>query len=311
VTEGSSSFLKKRTKKLLRTRLGGPPQAERAQATVKKVFWFFFSKKNTFLPYAQQQNPIADISPNLLAAFRLYLRWYFWRSFSGVRLSRATQPPSAPGRPIVVYTNHPSWWDPALFILVTETLFPGRAAFGPMDGAQLARYGIFRRMGVFGIDPTPRGAAAFLHVARATLANPKTIMWVTAEGKFTDTRQRPIILRRGIAHLARQMPEAIFLPIAVEYSFWNESRPEALLRIGTPVMPPDSATVDSWQTSLESALERTADALAAESMARDPARFTSLLRGTAGAGGIYDLYRRARAAISGKTFDPRHEPEQT
>jgi hypothetical protein len=40
--EGSSSFLKKRTKKLLLIGTRGPGA---------KVFWFFFSKKNCFLPY--------------------------------------------------------------------------------------------------------------------------------------------------------------------------------------------------------------------------------------------------------------------
>ena len=48
------------------------------------------------------------------------------------------------------------------------------------------------------------------------------------------------------------------------------------------------------------------DILAQESMTRDPALFRPLLRGVAGIGGIYDLWRRARAWSSGRRFDAAH-----
>jgi len=49
--EGSSSFLKKRTKKLLSVQ-SAPNFAMEALGITQqtKVFWFFFSKKNCFLP---------------------------------------------------------------------------------------------------------------------------------------------------------------------------------------------------------------------------------------------------------------------
>jgi len=46
--EGSSSFLKKRTKKLL-FRFAGITRLGEWQRRGTKVFWFFFSKKNCFL----------------------------------------------------------------------------------------------------------------------------------------------------------------------------------------------------------------------------------------------------------------------
>jgi 1-acyl-sn-glycerol-3-phosphate acyltransferase len=257
-----------------------------------------------------QEDPLAARSPALFALFRLYLHWYFWRRFSGVRLSRSGIPPPYTGRPLVLYTNHPSWWDPALFILTTEKLLPGRPAIGPMDSAELGRYGFFRRMGVFGIDSSARGAATFLRVSRKALADPKTVMWVTAEGKFTDPRLRPITLRAGIAHLPRHVRDALFIPVAMEYSFWNESRPEALLRVGKPVEPPAKPGVDAWKDALERALEENVDALAAESMTRDASLFVSLLHGTAGVGGIYDAYRRMRALVTRTEFRARHGREQ-
>ncbi len=253
-------------------------------------------------------DPLARRSPFLFWAFGWYLRWYFWRRFHGVRLSRGGRPITPPGRPVIIYSNHPSWWDPAFFILLATKLFAGRAGFGPMDAAALGRYGVLQRMGIFGIDlASPRGAARFLETSLRVLATPTSMLWITAEGAFTDARSRPVHLRPGIAHLARRVPGAIILPLAVEYSFWNESKPEALARFGTPIETGRGRSVTEWTAHLEAELARTMDALQAESMQRNPALFDKLLGGRAGVGGIYDTWRRLRAWAGGRRFDPSHE----
>lgn len=52
------------------------------------------------------------------------------------------------------------------------------------------------------------------------------------------------------------------------------------------------------------------DALAAQSAQRNPALFRPLVRGGAGIGGIYDLWRRLRAWTAGRRFDPTHEGQE-
>jgi 1-acyl-sn-glycerol-3-phosphate acyltransferase len=252
-------------------------------------------------------DPAAGYSPALFRLFRAYLHLFFWRRFSGVRLSRGYIPSDPAGRPVVAYTNHPSWWDPALAMLVSPKLFPQRIGFGPMDAGALERYAFFRRIGVFGVEAGPRGAVQFLRTARKCLAEPRTIMWITAEGGFTDPRRRPIYLRAGVAHLARHVPDAVFMPVALDYMFWNEARPEALLRFGRPVdvsqLSPAEAAI-----ALTEGLTAVMDGLAEDSATRDPSRFVTLLHGAGGVSAIYDAWRRARAFSRGRAFDPRHEP---
>jgi 1-acyl-sn-glycerol-3-phosphate acyltransferase len=246
----------------------------------------------------------------LFRLFGLYLRWYFYRSFHAVRIARDGLPPATAGRPLIVYSNHPSWWDPAVYILLCNKLFPERAGFGPMDSAALGKYRVLERMGVFGVpQDDPRGAAIFLRTSLAVLARPAAMLWITAEGEFTDHRSRPIVLRPGLAHLARRVPHAVIVPLALEYGFWNESRAEALIRFGAPVQPPAADGVAAWNARLTEALTETMDALAVQSMARNPGLFQPLVRGGAGIGGIYDLWRRARAVAAGQRFDPSHEGE--
>jgi len=257
----------------------------------------------------RQEDPLAERSAALVFLFGWYLRWYFHRRFHALRISRSGLPQVPHGKKLIIYSNHPSWWDPALFIVAAAKLLPDRASYGPMEAHQLKRYGLLRRMGVFGIDPTSaRGAASFLQIGRRVLEDPRRVLWVTAEGKFSDPRQRPVILQPGIAHLARHVPDVVFLPLAIEYSFWNESRPEALIRFGPPIEIGPRRDVTEATAALGAALTATMDALARESMTRDPAFFRPLVRGVAGVGGIYDLWRRVRAWASGQDFDAAHVP---
>ena len=253
--------------------------------------------------------PLAARSPVLFALFRLYLHWFFWRRFSGVRLSRGFIPADEAGRPMVVYTNHPSWWDPILVMLISAKLFPDRLGFGPIDADALGRYGLFRKFGAFPVERGPRGAAQFLRIARDGLRAPRAIMWITAEGEFTDARRRPLSLRPGIAHLARHVPDAVFVPAAFDYVFWNESRPEALVRFGPPVRI-SGLGIDAAQDALTAGLTATLDGLAEDGGTRDPNRFVTLLHGAGGVGAIYDTWRRLRSLGHGRRFDPRHEPRR-
>ncbi|MBC7800083.1 MAG: lysophospholipid acyltransferase family protein [Gemmatimonadaceae bacterium] len=263
------------------------------------------------MPERRRPDPIALRSDRAFLAFGWYLRWYFYRSFHAVRMSRSGLPTGTEGRPVIVYGNHPAWWDPALYILLCALLFPKRQAYGPMDSKALGHYGVFERMGVFGVDvDSPRGAAQFLTSSLQILAQPGAMLWVTAEGEFADIRRRPLQLRPGIAHLARRVPNAVILPLAAEYTFWNESKPEALVRFGAPIEAGPHRSVAEWTEFLQIELAHTMDGLAAESIARTPAHFETLVRGGAGVGGVYDLYRRGRALIGGRRFDPRHEQRE-
>jgi hypothetical protein len=147
-----------------------------------------------------------------------------------------------------------------------------------------------------------------LKTSLAALAQPGAMLWLTAQGQFTDVRQRPARLRGGVGHLLHRLPHGHIVPLAVEYPFWNERTPEALLRFGPPlaVSGRERSPAD-WTQAVEHALEATQDALAREAVERDPARFDALIEGKAGVGGVYDLWRRLAAALRGRRFRPEHE----
>ncbi len=252
-------------------------------------------------------DPVALRSARLFTLFARYLGWRMSREFHGVRLAAEGAPVLPANRPAIIYCNHPSWWDPAFCIVLAHLLYPGRPGFAPMDQMAFERYGVFRRMGVFGVALNrPSGARRFLEVGARALSVPGGMMWINAEGAFTDTRVRPVSIRPGIAHLARRHPATVLVPLAMSFEFWDESRPEALARFGVPVALDGARSVADIAARLTRGLEVTMDDLARDGMARDPARFNTLIRGRTGADRIYDGWRRARSLLRGRRFDPAH-----
>ena len=216
------------------------------------------------------------------------------------------------GEAVVVYFNHPSWWDPMMAILLATQLFPERTHYGPIEAEALERYGFFRKLGFFGVEPGVAGARRFLRVADEVTSRAGTAMWITPEGAFTDPRQRPVRLRPGLGRLARRAARAgrqvTLLPLALEYPFWEEKNPEALLRFGEPVRTTEAGELDAgeWDRLLAERLEEAQEELAAAAVERDPVSFEAMVGGKAGVGGLYDLWGRAKALLRGERFEAEH-----
>ncbi|HKF95736.1 MAG TPA: lysophospholipid acyltransferase family protein [Gammaproteobacteria bacterium] len=258
-------------------------------------------------------DPVRARSPAFCRLVGYTMRRYMRRSFHAVRVSKPGVAKLPPGRPAIIYTNHPSWWDPALFIVLGTGAFADRPGYGPMDAAALDRYRFMRRIGLFGIEAgTRRGAAQFLRTSLRILKNPDAMLWVTAEGAFTDPRERPVRLQPGVAHLASRVGNAVIVPLAIEYPFWNERYPEALCRFGEALhAKANRATVEDWQVLLEAQLTATMETLAAQARTRDFNLFEPVIQGAAGIGGIYDSWHRLSALVHGECFRPEHDdPER-
>jgi 1-acyl-sn-glycerol-3-phosphate acyltransferase len=244
--------------------------------------------------------------------FMAYVRWYAKRHFHAIRLLRHTLPEPA-GEPLLIYTNHPGWWDPLIFLLVAGHAFPERLNYGPIDSRALGRYRFFERIGFIGIDPQSRaGARRFLTMAAASLQRTDTIFWVTSQGTFADPRVRPVRIRPGVAHVVADRRTGLVVPMALEYPFWDERLPEALIAFGRPfdLRREPARSPRAWQDRLGEALGSTQDALAEAAQSRASAAFESILAGRTGVGGVYDGLRRLAAWAEGRRFDPSHSSLQ-
>ena len=253
------------------------------------------------------------VSRRILGWFRWYIRRFPLRkSFHTVCV--AGNPPSVSGAErLVVFLNHSSWWDPLTAMFLAERLLPERTLYAPFDEEALRRYPIFEKLGFFGVDQTSRrGAVQFLQTARAVLDQPGASLWMTPEGRFVDVRDVAVGFEPGLAHLAERLVGdergAVFLPLAIEYAFWEERLPEALCRFGEPIRLSEHAGADkpAWDRILRERLRETQHELAELSIQRNGEAFRVLLGGEAGVGGAYEPFRWLNAKLRGWRYRAAH-----
>jgi 1-acyl-sn-glycerol-3-phosphate acyltransferase len=254
---------------------------------------------------------VPEISSLLLGWFTWYARRYLRRHFHSLRISRSGSAPGYRDQPLVIYSNHASWWDPLVCLVLKAHRFPERHAFTPIAAAALERYGILRRLGFFPVEQrSARGAVQFLRTATAILKSPKNLLAITPQSRFADVRERPVQFEGGLGLLATRVDDVVFVPFAAEYVFWEERLPEILVRFGEAVVVKNPAASDknsaAWTELFETKMQENQDALAAEVQRRSPEDFQMVLRGGAGQGGVYDWWRSIIARFRGKSFQREH-----
>lgn len=254
---------------------------------------------------------VPAISAFYIRWFRWYARRYVAKHFSRVRILNENLPDLPKDAPVIVFLNHASWWDPMLCLLLAERFFPERSCFAPIDAAALEKYAFFRKLGFFGVEQgTTRGAVQFLRNAEAILTTRGSMLWLTPQGRFVDQRERPVRFEPGLAHLVDRLNDVILLPLAVDYGFGVERKPEAAIRFGPWMRKADVASSvsspEAWGGFLENALAQSQDRLSAEVMRRDESAFIPLQQADSGVGGVYDLWRRMKALLRGQKFTLKH-----
>jgi 1-acyl-sn-glycerol-3-phosphate acyltransferase len=261
------------------------------------------------MPQMLSSGGVRRSSASLFRAFSWVAGRRLRSGFRAVRLLRGN--PVAQHRRderLIVCLNHPSWWDPLMCIALARILLPAREHYAPISAAALHRYEFFSRIGMFPVEgETPRGAAQFLRAAQAIL-DARGVLWITAQGRFTDARSRPVDLKTGLGALLHRLPSATVLPLALEYTFWDQRLPEALAAFGSPlsVVNGGSRTAGEWTDVLAAGLQETQDALAAASLQRSPALFDTLMEGGRGTAGVYGGWQRLRARLRGEMYNGDH-----
>lgn len=193
-----------------------------------------------------------------------------------------------------------------MFAVLQEKFFSDRVAFGPIDALTLQRYPFLGRAGFLPVDPRSSSSLRSLLISASHILSSGGVFWITAQGEFTDAQTRPVHLRPGLVHIAARSPGCMIVPVALDYRFTSESRPETFIRFGPSVTPaalPQSRI--AAQQVLEQALEETMDALSQDILQRRPV-FLSITSGRSGMGGLYASLQRMSAFVFRKHYDPRH-----
>jgi 1-acyl-sn-glycerol-3-phosphate acyltransferase len=255
------------------------------------------------------QNSIPKISKHLLSLFAIYSRLHVHRHFHSVRILQDGLPPADVPAPLLIYLNHASWWDPLICLLLARIFFPERNSYAPIDAGMLNRYGFFKHLGFYGINVNSKvRAKEFVSISSALLASTLNAIWLTPQGRFADVRKRPLEFQPGIGVLAATLPGVCFLPLAIEYTFWTEPRPEALLCFGEPITSGSLTDREpaAWTNYFGQQLEIAQQKLADRAMDRESGDWMVLEQGVDGITPIYDASRWLQSRVMRRPFVRGH-----
>ncbi len=262
------------------------------------------SREATRLPRAARVAAPRLPSRFLLRFFDIYLSLYVPLHFNALRLSSSERFPRNT-RPLIICINHPSWWDPLTSILLSRFLLRRANHYAPIDALSLPRHRILAGLGLFPVEQgTPRGAVQFLRAAQHILSDANSLLWLTPQGSFTDVRTRPVVFKSGLGSLIQRLDEVTVLPLAYEYTFWNEPRPEILAHCGTPLIfsrTKNKHAVDPGE-QVAAALAVAQDELAALAAARDPRNFVTVMGSETGVTGLHAMWRNLLGAVRAQEF---------
>ena len=241
----------------------------------------------------------------MLAFFDRYVARYLRQRFHQVRLWPTSDALAAPAGPRIFAMNHASWWDVLVGYALARRVVRA-ASYAPMDEAQLVRYRILSRLGVYSVDRgSVTGIREFLRYSAARLRE-GAALWITPQGEITPHWRRPVRFQPGLGHLVTRVPGVAVVPVAVAYEFMDEPRPEILVKLGASRVFAAGDEPEKVTRILEQALERELDALREAILARDFTPFVTLIEGRTSTSAVYDRVRALRAWLTGRPDPRRH-----
>ena len=102
---------------------------------------------------------------------------------------------------------------------------------------ELNRFPILRRGGAFNVNKkSPQASMDALKYSIEQVGNPDAILYLFPQGIINPPNARPIEFRSGLAYIAekaaKKYGKVALLPVAVNFMFLRDNRPEVLVEFG-------------------------------------------------------------------------------
>ena len=174
-----------------------------------------------------------------------------------LRVCMTGLPRDLPARgPVVLVSNHVSWWDGFLLRAVQREIRPRSPLYTIALERELARHPILRVLGGIGI--TPSSPASILRAIRSVASRfldcPDLVLGYFPQGCITPSFRRPLAFTRGIDLFLSRLAGATVVPVAIHIEPLTSVAPTAFISIGNARRiagyPVDSATLEDDVTRL-------------------------------------------------------------
>ena len=150
-----------------------------------------------------------------------------------------------PDTPIIMFAPHSNWWDGIVGYTICNRIFKKEIR---LMVEELKRFPILRRAGAFSVNKkSPQASMDALKFAVQEVGDTNNILYLFPQGIIKPPNFRPIELQTCLAYIAdkavKKYGKVALLPIAVNYMFLRDNRPEVLVEFGE-LIEYDKAPID-------------------------------------------------------------------
>ncbi len=140
----------------------------------------------------------------------------------------------APNTPIILFAPHSNWWDGIVGYNICNRIFKKEIR---LMVEELNRFPLIRRGGAFNVNKkSPQASMQALKYSVDEIGNTGNILYIFPQGIIKPPNYRPIELQTGMTYIAekaaKKYGKVALLPVAVNYVFLRDNRPEVLVEFG-------------------------------------------------------------------------------
>ncbi|MDD3236610.1 MAG: lysophospholipid acyltransferase family protein [Candidatus Gastranaerophilales bacterium] len=139
--------------------------------------------------------------------------------------------------PMIFYAPHMNWWDGIVGYNMVRRFFNVKLR---MMIEEMNRFPLFAKAGAFPVNKkSPQDAMKSLKYISEDLEAGMGL-WIFPQGIIKPPNYRPINFQTGMTFVAEKVAKRLgginLVPVAVNYVFLREDRPEVMVEIGEPVL---------------------------------------------------------------------------
>ena len=141
--------------------------------------------------------------------------------------------------PSILYAPHNNWWDGMIGYYLMRKAFKVKTR---MMIEELNRFPLFSLIGAFPVNKASAQEAmkALVYIANDLIKDPTLGFWIFPQGIVRPPNYRPIEFQTGLGYVAQKVAKELggvnLVPVAVNYTFLREDRPECLAEVGEPII---------------------------------------------------------------------------
>ena len=140
--------------------------------------------------------------------------------------------------PVIVYAPHSNWWDGIVGYTIMRTCFTGLKPRMMIE--EMNRFPLFAKIGAFPINKkSPQEAMKSLKFIVDDLKEPNMCFWIFPQGIIKPPNHRPFEFQTGLAYVIQKVAQKYggvkLFPLAINYTFLREDRPEVLVEMPEPI----------------------------------------------------------------------------